>query len=564
MTLRPLLLGKDERGRDVLFSQAERETHTHIIGVSRRGKSKLLENIVRQDINEGRGVCVLDPHGTLYKDIVRWCASVDHVMHGRTIHLLDAGNVGSVPGFNALRVRPGEDVTTRVRTMASAIGQITNTDLSNTPQLKEVLHSILHTLAVNNLTLVEAKYLLSALDTLQVREYLTANIEHPVQRFQWQRYDDMNPSQYLENVASTCRRLVDLVYSNAVRRILGQADGFDFRTAMDNGDVVLVNLATTNQFQYNDAKLIGRLIINTLYTEALGRGEGGRPFHLIIDECHRFLTDDIVNSLDETAKFGLHLTLAHQRLGQLRDADERGNIYNGVMSSAQNKIAFGTLEPEDARLLAERLYFGEFDRDEVKTAFNKPTVVGYDLVRLAGGSHADGYGHSESESSSSSATMSETFDGTITGNDERQVWGESAGDTAAQSASISFTHTNTSGWSETYRPVLEDRPTLPYSLDEQVYLKARELFLLAKRQAILSIPGKPSRLFLSRFVQEPLTTDEFVASYEAKQHDRASFTAGPQAIDELIEERGRALIKSAGTAEDFFAAVDFKEPVPEE
>ena len=46
----------------------------HVIGGSGTGKSKFLEWMIRQDLRDGRGLCLIDWHGTLYNDVLRCCA----------------------------------------------------------------------------------------------------------------------------------------------------------------------------------------------------------------------------------------------------------------------------------------------------------------------------------------------------------------------------------------------------------------------------------------------------------------------------------------------------------
>src|SRR5665213_901444 len=73
--LMALVLGKTKRGKEVALSSEERSRHIHMIGASGTGKSKLMESMIRQDILAGRGLCLIDPHGTLCEAVIKFCAS---------------------------------------------------------------------------------------------------------------------------------------------------------------------------------------------------------------------------------------------------------------------------------------------------------------------------------------------------------------------------------------------------------------------------------------------------------------------------------------------------------
>ena len=98
------------------------------------------------------------------------------------------------------------------------------------------------------------------------------------------------------------------------------------------------------------------------------------PCYLYVDECQRYLIQDVANILDQSRKFGLHAILAHQHLGHLREAGE--HIYRSVMTNARTKVIFGGLDDEDATVMACNVFRGQFDLQKSKPRYDKPTVVG--------------------------------------------------------------------------------------------------------------------------------------------------------------------------------------------
>src|SRR5690242_19072712 len=105
------LLGYDARGRPVRLNPDQRKTHSHVIGSSGSGKSKFLEHIIRQDINNRQGFALLDPHGTLYHDVVAYCA---REVPDRDVILLDLSGAENVVGFNPFQRAPTGDVSVQV------------------------------------------------------------------------------------------------------------------------------------------------------------------------------------------------------------------------------------------------------------------------------------------------------------------------------------------------------------------------------------------------------------------------------------------------------------------
>jgi hypothetical protein len=145
------------------------------------------------------------------------------------------------------------------------------------------------------------------------------------------------------------------------------------------------------------------------------------PVYLYIDEAHRFLSQDVANILDQARKFGLHLILATQHLGHLRDRGE--HIYRSVMANTRTKIIFGGLDDEDASLIARNIYRGSWDLSRPKHRFDRPTVVGqeHDWLRSEsesrGTSHAIGTTKSESEGESIQRSTSKSWGTSVSESD---------------------------------------------------------------------------------------------------------------------------------------------------
>lgn len=83
-----VILGSDECDLPFRLDERSRLEHMHVIGTTGSGKTNLIEHMVRQDILNGRGVCVIDPHGSLFRNLVTWL-SESGLAKQRTVHLVD-------------------------------------------------------------------------------------------------------------------------------------------------------------------------------------------------------------------------------------------------------------------------------------------------------------------------------------------------------------------------------------------------------------------------------------------------------------------------------------------
>jgi hypothetical protein len=390
-------------GQSVCLTDKERARNIHLLGAIGTGKSKLLEHMVRQDIARGRGLCLIDPHGTLADAIEEWCAATG-IGARRRIHIIRPGDPDHVPGFNPLKAAPGEDLSVRVDAMVAACAQAWGgKDMAETPRLEKILCAVFFALAARNLTLAEGPALLQARDPQGLRALLTEELPNPMQQAVWGELNALPRREFAEQVESTLTRLTRFLNAPAMRLMVGQREKvIDFRSAMDNGEVVLVNLGARNTFSYENARVLGTLLINDLFLTAVGRDEKTarrRPFTCFIDECYDFLGADIERILDQTRKFGLSVVLAHQRIGQLRERGE--GILNAVMG-IQTKIVMGGLSDEDAEVMAKELMRDEVGVEVPKRGLDMPVVVGEELVWL----QAEGAAETISESSASTTSRS--------------------------------------------------------------------------------------------------------------------------------------------------------------
>jgi hypothetical protein len=479
------------------------------VGASGRGKSKFIEDLIRQDIlgNDKPGVFVLDPHGTLYDDLVAWC-DWNRVNKERKIHLINPSEEGWSVGFNPLRLDGSIEPSVRIDSMVNACAQVWGgEDSSRTPLLKKCLRAVFYALAVNDCTLLEATDLVSVSDPHYIRQFLTRRLDDRVFQAVWDDFNAMaidkaTKRQFIEQFSSANNRLMEFLSSPTIRNIVGQKQNVvDFRSCMEHGDVVLLNLAPSSRLSLDNARLLGTLMLNDILLTALTRDPKTAqesPFYVYIDEAYQFLTQDVESMLDQTRKFGVHLILSHQRLGQLREAGE--GIYNAVMTGAQTKVVFGGLTFEDAKEMAADIFLGELDLEEGIEITKNPMVVAQRIIELESSSQTEGVAETK-------AGASVTSEGTVY-NEDGDVVNISEGSTESASWSTTYASSVTHGRQQTLAGVFEERYSGVHSLENQLYKVAAALVNQARRHAFVKVPGHHSARIKVREVKGPFVEDE--------------------------------------------------------
>src|SRR5260221_1832877 len=170
-------IGLNANGAEILITPEMRQsTHMHVIGGSGTGKSKFLEWMIRKDIRQGHGFCLIDWHGKLYADALKYFAHLDVGLNKdfRKIILLNPSRPDFVTGFNPF-MNQGEDISVQVRRrIAATIRPWGITDTNSMPTFENVLYA-LYTFAVEqHETLANAAHLLDY-DRPELRQY-AANI----------------------------------------------------------------------------------------------------------------------------------------------------------------------------------------------------------------------------------------------------------------------------------------------------------------------------------------------------------------------------------------------------
>lgn len=566
-TPRALHLGSRDDSTPLFLQPHDRKTHMHVLGVSGKGKSYFLEYLIRQDIRNGDGLCLIDPHGTLYHNLVAWCAEHPDLVNWDKLILFDATAPGWSLGFNPLKFGDGEDISFSVDAMVSACAQVWGGEDTNaTPLLKRVLRVTFHALVKSKLTLREAEYLLVMLDEfIPLRKYIIGCVEDPIVRSQCQAWIEARPRELAEKFESSQNRISEFLMAPILREIIGQnEDVIDFSAIMDKGGVVLINLEPRSKLSDANARTLGTLITNDLFLKSQSRPEGSRPFYFYIDECARYLNETIERIFTESRKRGLHLILANQDLSQLRKAGE--TVYKAVMGGAQTKVIFGGGAYEDVDTLVKEIFL-DLNLEEPKQALKRKAAVGQELVITQGWSEAQGTsksrGHAVGEGvgagTMSGQGVSELTSHKIFGDGTESLAMTSAlgaSKTTASSSSHMRSEVDSKAegesfaemksWSESYKTIYEDVIGGTYSLEEQRYRKGAWLKRQPVQTALLVLPGYDLSPFHVHTLRKSKSSARKTERFVKRRYEALSFVQPEEEARRRVEQRTLRLKQAAG------------------
>ena len=521
--------------RGIVLPYKYRQYHVHVLGQFGLGKSKFLEHLLRQDILEDQGLCLIDPHGSLYQAIVRWC--VDRRMfERRKIHLLDLSQPDVICGFNPLHLGAfsEDEFAAAVNAMVKACAQVWGgEDMARTPRLQRVLRILFHALAERELTLAESLHLLNPVR--EERDYLIQTRD-PVVADDWHYLSNLQPHTYAEQVESARNRLGSFLHNPAVRATVGQqARVLDLERIMDDGEVLLVNL---NSPDPEAARVVGSLMVSDFYVRARRRTpDVSRPFYLYLDEATQFFNSDIEGIVTELRKFGLWLIASHQNLGQLERAGD--SVYSSVMQ-IPNRIAFGGLPMDDLEYLTRWMFLGEIDYQKAKEKMYRPVVVDYVLERLQSASSTAGHSSASGTTSSRGTTETVNDEGEVISTSESSIMATMDGETESAS--------ETEGWSESYRPVLERLPTDLYSAEEQLIQFQVKLRDQKQRHCYAKLFGAPPVQVKVPWIDAPTIDAGYVSKQHAEQLSAGMFSRSRGEAVKSIDQRHERLLRESREA----------------
>lgn len=364
-----LLLGYNSyRGNriDVHLQDADRRRHMYIIGKTGAGKSEFIKNLAVQDIRNGKGVAIIDPHGDLADGIMELIPKerYDDVIY------FNPSDTERPMGLNMLEA-PNKDMRDfAVQEMISIFYMLFPPEMIG-PMFEHSMRNFMLTLMADPAhpgTIAEIPRMIS--DEKFQKEWI-ARVTDPSVRSFWEdemaKTSDYHKSETMGYLVSKVGRFVE---NEMMRNIIGQStSAFNFREIMDTGKILLVNLSKGKTGEVN-ASLLGLIIVSKLQMAAFARAdmpeEKRKDFYLYIDEFQNFVTPSIATILSEARKYKLNLVMAHQYMGQLVK-DGKSEIRDAVLGNVGSMFV-SRVGPDDTEVLGKIF---------------EPTFSPYDLMNNA-------------------------------------------------------------------------------------------------------------------------------------------------------------------------------------
>ncbi len=344
--------GSSRRRSTVRLPDTVRDRHCYIMGATGTGKSTLMLHMMAEDMQQGKGVCLIDPHGDLFEQTF----SAVPTWRADDVVLLDLADSQWPVGLNFLEC-DGENRPVQEGFVVNEMMTIFRRLYGDVP---ESLGPVFETYMRNAMLLVMGNQHqpASLLDVVRIfedksfRAQAKKSCRNPMVVSFWsEQAEKAGGEMSLENVAPyITSKLNQFTHNALLRPIIGQRKStINLRKCMDDGRIVLVNLAKGHLGEL-DMRLLGMLLVGKLFSAALGRvsmpASQRRPFHVYVDEFQNIMTPTIVGLLSEARKFGLSITMANQHFAQLSGKHGDG-VADAVLGNVATMLLF-RMGPKDA------------------------------------------------------------------------------------------------------------------------------------------------------------------------------------------------------------------------
>jgi len=349
------------RDKNQLFGikRKDRRQHIYVLGKSGTGKSVLLSNMIIQNIQNGEGVCVVDPHGELVEGILQSIPT--HRM--KDVIYFNPADTDYHVGFNVLELIDPK----YKHLVASGLMGIFTKIWANawSARMEYILNNaILALLDTPGTTLLGIPRMLVDKD---YRQKIIANLKDPVIKAFWvHEYEQWQDKFRNEAIAPIQNKVGQFLSSSLIRNVVGQSKStinvFDI---MNQGKIFLVNVSKGRIGEDNSA-LLGGMIITKIQLAAMERvripEDDRKDFYLYVDEFQNFVTNAFAGILSEARKYRLNLTIAHQYTAQL--VTESGSmVRDAVFGNVGTMIVF-RVGADDADFL-EKEFDPEFTPQDI-------------------------------------------------------------------------------------------------------------------------------------------------------------------------------------------------------
>lgn len=351
-----LLLGHNTyRGetKEIRMENEDRFRHFYVIGQTGTGKSSIFQVMIRQDLEQGKGLCVIDPHGSLIDDILPFVprSRADDVIY------FNPADMERPLGLNLLEGETWEEKELVALDAMNIMIKLFNEEIFG-PRIQDYFRNGCLTLMSDP----EGGALTDIVRLFTDDDFSKLKVEHvtnPIVRSFWEhQMAKTGAREKQEMIPYFAAKFGQFVTNTLMRNIIGQAkSAFDFMKVMQEGKILFMNLSKGEVGEIN-SKLLGLIIVSKIQMAALRRQKipksERRDFYLYIDEFQNYITDSIESILSEARKYRLSLNMAHQYINQLVGPNNNTKVKDAVFGNVGTMMCY-KIGAQDAEYMAKEM-----------------------------------------------------------------------------------------------------------------------------------------------------------------------------------------------------------------
>ena len=334
----------------------DRRRHMYVLGSTGMGKSEFLKNMAIQDIEEGRGLAFLDPHGDGAQALINFIPK--HRI--KDVIYFDPADLAYPIAFNVLEKVDYEYRHLIASGLLGVFKKLWGADAWSGRMEYILNNTILALLEYPDSTLLGINRLMAS---KEYRKKVVDNLKDPIVKAFWtEEFAKYADKFATEATAAIQNKVGQFTSNNVIRNIIGQVGTkLDIRKIMDEGKILIVNLSK-GAIGEDASRLIGALLITKIQLAAMSRVDTPEPdrrdFYLYVDEFQNFATESFANILSEARKYHLGLIVAHQYITQMEE-EVRDAVFGNVGTIVTFRVG-----AEDAEFL-EKWYAPDFMASDI-------------------------------------------------------------------------------------------------------------------------------------------------------------------------------------------------------